>query len=211
MTDKAMNELRERLDALGAAIVAKVRHLDERGLFDPEATELHVRDVSIATLLDATGAEGLRTDRRSAIDREIDALALRFKLWVARLDRRHSQALPGMTYDHSRSHHPATHAFHPRRPMAARFRKTRGAERQAPRLWVLGTTPGAPPPQAESHVRGPERASWCHPWGLRAGAFRCGPRLASNETPSSGAPSLSRGSASIADAGPAGITPSLQS
>ena len=60
MADQARNELRERLDALGGAIVAKVRHLDERGLFDPEAAELHVHEVSIATLLDATDAGGLR-------------------------------------------------------------------------------------------------------------------------------------------------------
>ena len=102
MADQTRNELRERLDALGAAIVAKVRHLDERGLFDPEATELHVHDVSIATLLDATGPEGLRADRRSLIDREIDALGLRFKLWVARIDRRHSQALQGLGHREAR-------------------------------------------------------------------------------------------------------------
>jgi hypothetical protein len=96
MTDQTRNELRERLDALVAAIVAKVRHLDERGLFDPEAAELHVRDVSIAALLDKASDEGLRPDRRSLIDTEIDALALQFKLWVARLDRRHSKALQGM-------------------------------------------------------------------------------------------------------------------
>jgi hypothetical protein len=98
MADQTRNELRERLDTLGAAIVAKVRHLNERGLFDPEAAELHVHDLSIATLLDATGDEGLRADRTSLIDREIDALALRFKTWVARLDRRHSQALQALRH-----------------------------------------------------------------------------------------------------------------
>ena len=102
MTDQVKNELRERLDALGAAIVAKVRHLDEHGLFDPETTELHVHDVSIATLLDATGSEGLQAERKSLIDREIDALALRFKLWIARIDRRHSQALQGLGHHEAR-------------------------------------------------------------------------------------------------------------
>jgi hypothetical protein len=81
------------LEVLGAAITARLQHLQDYGLFDSEtqatAADLHVRDVSIASQIEAVKTGEDSPEQRSLIAREIDALGERFRLWLARIDRRY--------------------------------------------------------------------------------------------------------------------------
>jgi hypothetical protein len=110
MTDEQLRELEEQrrdlhgeLDRLGAAITSRLRHMEEHGLFDPEAgkaaDEFDVQHVSAQTSRGRTEAESGRGPTKSAIQREVDALGHRFKMWLAHVDRDHARAL----------HRPTTH------------------------------------------------------------------------------------------------------
>jgi hypothetical protein len=87
--------MRQALDALGAAITTKLQHLQNHGLFDDEtqatAADLHVHHVSIASQLEAAKIEEASPQTRSLIAREIDAFGERFRLWLARIDRRYQR------------------------------------------------------------------------------------------------------------------------
>jgi hypothetical protein len=48
--------------------------------------------------------------------------------------------------------------------------QARGAEAQAPRLWIEGKALAPSAAASGSRVRGPERASWCHPRGAPCGS-----------------------------------------
>jgi len=93
MTLEDARKMRQELEALGLAIIAKRQLLDERGLFDAQtraaASDPQADQLAIAPNQEAINIDERRPHARSVIAKEIDALGERLRLWIARIDQKY--------------------------------------------------------------------------------------------------------------------------